>query len=72
MPAKSNEKCECGAELKWYDGWLGYEAMRCVACGEHWHYYSDNPNEHEEHLARYRAGERNGAPLPMKRGENHG
>lgn len=57
-PVVENE-CLCGGTLKWYDGALGYEAMRCVKCWEDWHYYSDNPNEHQEHIQRYLAGERN-------------
>jgi hypothetical protein len=72
MPNKPEQKCECGGDLKFYDGALGYEAMRCVVCWEDWHYHSDNPNEHQEHVARYRAGERNGPKPLRKRGSTHG
>lgn len=26
-------KCLCGGKLKYYDGALGYEAMKCLKCG---------------------------------------
>ena len=49
--------CLCGGEKSYYNGALGYEAMRCVACGEDW---SDhNPDDLAFHNEKYIAGERN-------------
>lgn len=37
---KQENVCECGGEVKYYDGCLGYEAMVCQKCSKH--YTSDN------------------------------
>jgi hypothetical protein len=54
-------QCECGGDLKYYDGALGYEAMICLTCREHWG--DQNEAERLSHLERYRRGERNSNQL---------
>lgn len=49
--------CECGGDLWFYDGSLGYEAWICVKCREHW--ADQTTEEHEAHVERYRSGVRN-------------
>ena len=49
-----SQKCVCGGNLKYYDGALGYEAMVCQKCGEHWSDVSeeDFKKHKNEYLAR--------------------
>lgn len=43
MSGLEGKRCRiCGSDdLYWYDGWLGYEAIKCGSCGEE--YTDDNP-----------------------------
>lgn len=45
--------CECGGVTKYYDGLLGYEALVCQRCGEHWN-CNDSVMAQENHIAEYR------------------
>lgn len=54
-------QCECGGDLKYYDGALGYEAMICLKCREHW--CDQNEADRLLHIVRYRDGERNSNQL---------
>ena len=56
-----SKKCECGGNLKYYDGALGYEAMVCQKCGEHWD--DLNKEDYKAHLSRYKKGESNGTKI---------
>ena len=51
-----NNTCECGGQLKYYDGALGYEAMVCQKCGEHWDDMSRE--DYQKHLIEYKEGKR--------------
>lgn len=50
--------CECGGKLKYYDGAVGYEAMVCIECQEHWPIGQTDEQE-DEHVKRYQKGIRN-------------
>ena len=57
----TSDTCECGGSLKYYDGAIGYEAMVCQRCGEHW---GDTSKEnYQKHLAEYKLGKRNGIKI---------
>lgn len=50
--------CECKGKLKYYTGALGYDALVCQTCGEHWD--DRNIDDYLKHIERYRKGDRNG------------
>lgn len=60
LPASNSstqdDRCECGGKIRYYDGALGYEAMVCQSCGEHWN--DQSRKDYEEHVDRYRNGVR--------------
>lgn len=55
---KVTDRCLCGGDADYHEGRLGYEAVICIECGEHWH--DSCGDDHEEHVRRYLAGQRNG------------
>lgn len=59
-PPLLNPPCLCGGHRNYYAGSLGYEAMVCEQCGEHW---DDQTSEQLGlHAYRYRCGIRNNPP----------
>lgn len=57
MRRYSPDHCLCGGNKVYYSGALGYEAMRCLSCGEDWN--ALNPEDHDAQVQRYIDGERN-------------
>lgn len=51
MARNDDDRCECGGKLKYYDGALGYEAMRCLTCGYDWN--APNSEQHKQQVAEY-------------------
>jgi hypothetical protein len=52
MKRDNKTRCECGGETTYYDGALGYEAMRCTRCGYDWN--GQTEASHLRQVAEYR------------------